>query len=140
MKPLTGTLESCDGLNGRQFAIAVRRLADSLQYGTDASPFVGSGIEYAQSRPYEAGDPGWAREGVRSRRARWGLAAAAGGATGSAKVDLSVVCSSASSDGSAGGGRGSRLGRLLRGGGWCACCWLVASPSSSSSAWHQVSK
>ena len=57
MNPLTGTLESCDGLDGRQFAIAVRRLADSLQYGTDASPFVGSGIEYAQSRPYEAGDP-----------------------------------------------------------------------------------
>ena len=57
MKTFTGTLESCDGLDGRQFAIAVRRLADSLQYGTDTSPFVGSGIEYAQSRPYEAGDP-----------------------------------------------------------------------------------
>ena len=57
MKPLTGTLDSCDGLDGRQFAIAVRRLADSLQYGTDSSPFVGSGIEYAQSRPYESGDP-----------------------------------------------------------------------------------
>ena len=57
MKPLTGSLESCDGLDGRQFAIAVRRLADSLQYGTDSSPFVASGIEYAQSRPYEAGDP-----------------------------------------------------------------------------------
>jgi len=57
MKSLTGSLESCDGLDGRQFAIAVRRLADSLQYGTDSSPFVGSGIEYAQSRLYEAGDP-----------------------------------------------------------------------------------
>ena len=57
MKPLTGSLESCDGLDGRQFAIAVRRLADSLQYGTDSSPFVASGIEYAQRRPYEAGDP-----------------------------------------------------------------------------------
>ena len=57
MKPLTGSLESCDGLDGRHFAIAVRRLADSLQYGTDSSPFVGTGIEYAQRRPYEAGDP-----------------------------------------------------------------------------------
>ncbi len=57
MKSLTSNLESCDGLDGRQFAIAVRRLADSLQYGTDSSPFVASGIEYAQSRPYEAGDP-----------------------------------------------------------------------------------
>ncbi|MEC7883677.1 MAG: DUF58 domain-containing protein [Verrucomicrobiota bacterium] len=57
MKPITGNLDSCDGLDSRQFSIAVRRLADSLQYGTDSSPFVGSGIEYAQSRPYESGDP-----------------------------------------------------------------------------------
>ena len=57
MKPLTGTLDSCDGLDSRQFAIAVRRLADSLQYGTDSSPFVGSGVEYAESRPYTSGDP-----------------------------------------------------------------------------------
>lgn len=37
--------------------MVVRRLADDLAFGTDLSLFVGSGLEYAQSRPYEAGDP-----------------------------------------------------------------------------------
>lgn len=37
--------------------IAVKRLADGLSYGTDRSPFLGSGIEYVQSRPYVWGDP-----------------------------------------------------------------------------------
>jgi uncharacterized protein (DUF58 family) len=37
--------------------MVVRRLADDLAFGTDASLFVGSGLEYAQSRPYAPGDP-----------------------------------------------------------------------------------
>ncbi len=50
-------LDSCDTLNARQFRIAIKRLADSLSYGTDRSPFLGAGIEYVQSRPYIWGDP-----------------------------------------------------------------------------------
>ncbi|MEN6449103.1 MAG: DUF58 domain-containing protein [Thermoguttaceae bacterium] len=37
--------------------IAVRRLADDLRGGQDASPYVGSGIDFVQSRPYQEGDP-----------------------------------------------------------------------------------
>ncbi|MCA9069191.1 MAG: DUF58 domain-containing protein [Planctomycetaceae bacterium] len=39
-----------------QFEIAVRRLADDLRFGQDASLYVGAGIDYVQSRPFEQGD------------------------------------------------------------------------------------
>ena len=54
---MEGWLQHCDPLDSRQFVVAVKRLADTLSYGTDASPFLGSGIEYVQSRPYVWGDP-----------------------------------------------------------------------------------
>jgi uncharacterized protein (DUF58 family) len=53
---MEGTLDTLEILDSRQFHIAIRRLADSLSYGTDHSPFLGSGVEYVQSRPYESGD------------------------------------------------------------------------------------
>lgn len=54
------------------FEMVVRRLADDLAFGSDASRLLGGGLEYAGSRPYVAGDP------VRSidwkRTARTGVA------------------------------------------------------------------
>jgi uncharacterized protein (DUF58 family) len=52
-----GYLDTCDALNWRQFVLAVKRLADSFSYGADRSPFLGAGIEFVQSRPYQSGDP-----------------------------------------------------------------------------------
>lgn len=54
---MEGFLDSPEVLDSRQFLIAVRRLADSLAYGTDRSPYIGLGLEYHQSRPYQYGDP-----------------------------------------------------------------------------------
>jgi hypothetical protein len=50
---LQGFLSQLTALDSRQFVVAVKKLADSLSYGTDRSPFLGSGVEYVQSRPYE---------------------------------------------------------------------------------------
>ena len=50
-------LDSIDTLDSRQFYVAIKKLADSFSYGTDRSPFVGSGVEYVQSRQYQYGDP-----------------------------------------------------------------------------------
>ena len=54
---MQGELEFIDPLDWRQFMIAIRRLADNFNYGTDRSPFLGSGIEFVQSRKYQYGDP-----------------------------------------------------------------------------------
>ena len=54
---MEGYIPLSDILNSRQFYIAARRLANSLSYGTDRSPLVGTGVEYLQSRPYQPGDP-----------------------------------------------------------------------------------
>ncbi len=46
-----------DELARGDFELVVRRLADDLAFGADVSRFVGSGLEYAKSRPYAPGDP-----------------------------------------------------------------------------------
>lgn len=56
MSDALGHIGDLETLDARQFVIALRRLANGLAYGLDRSPFVGSGLEFAQSRPYEPGD------------------------------------------------------------------------------------
>lgn len=52
----TRSLPRPDILSRANFELLVRRIADDIAFGTDDSLFVGSGLEYAQSRPYEPGD------------------------------------------------------------------------------------
>lgn len=54
---MDGYLEDISTLDTRRFLVAVKRLADTLGHGTDHSRFLGSGIEYVQSRPFQDGDP-----------------------------------------------------------------------------------
>src|SRR5262245_30855280 len=52
----TSPLRRPEELARDDFEMIVRRLADDLAFGTDTSRFVGSGLEFAQSRPYVPGD------------------------------------------------------------------------------------
>ncbi len=56
-RELPGLLNKVEPLAARKFVIAIRRLADDLTYGMDGSRFLGSGIDYVQSRIYMPGDP-----------------------------------------------------------------------------------
>lgn len=53
---LPGLLGKVEPLAARKFTIAIRRLANDLTYGLDGSRYLGSGIEYVQSREYMPGD------------------------------------------------------------------------------------
>lgn len=55
----TGTdldLPAPESLARGDFDIVIRRLADDLAFGSDASRLLGGGLEYASSRPYVPGD------------------------------------------------------------------------------------
>lgn len=53
---MQGHLDDVAVIDSRRFHIAMRRLADSFNYGVERSPYVGSGVDYMQSRPYQSGD------------------------------------------------------------------------------------
>lgn len=53
---MEGCFDTLRLMDARRFFLAVRRLADSFNYGVERSPYVGSGLEYMQSRPYQWGD------------------------------------------------------------------------------------
>ena len=46
-----------DPVDARQFEVTVKHLANSLNFGQDESVFHGGGLEFAQSRLYNPGDP-----------------------------------------------------------------------------------
>lgn len=56
MAGMEGWVEDLETLDARRYTLALRKLADSINHGVDRSPFVGSGVEYVQSRPYQWGD------------------------------------------------------------------------------------
>jgi uncharacterized protein (DUF58 family) len=51
-----GKVDTLEVMDSRRFLVTVRRLADSFNYGIDRSPYLGSGLEFVQSRPYQMGD------------------------------------------------------------------------------------
>lgn len=54
---MDGYLDNTGVMDSRRFQVTLRRLADGFLYGVDRSPYLGSGLEYMQSRPYQWGDP-----------------------------------------------------------------------------------
>ncbi|MEZ6065120.1 MAG: DUF58 domain-containing protein [Planctomycetaceae bacterium] len=54
---MEGWLDQVQVMDSRRFHLSLRRMADGFLYGVDKSPYVGSGLEYMQSRPYHYGDP-----------------------------------------------------------------------------------